>query len=123
MNLLICGDRNWTNKYLIQQKVQELLSSLEKYEETIIVIEGEANGADILGRQVAEELGLKVLKYPADWNRYGKAAGQIRNTQMLIEGKPNIVFAFHNNISQSKGTKDMITKANKAGIIVEIFTE
>jgi hypothetical protein len=72
---------------------------------------------------VAEELGIPVLSFPADWARFGRAAGPIRNQRMLDEGKPTLVLAFHNNIVESKGTKDMVKRARKAGIRVRLFRE
>ena len=56
--------------------------------------------------------------FPADWNRHHKAAGHIRNQQMLTEGKPTLVLAFHNNIMGSKGTRDMIKISMKAEVPV-----
>ncbi|KKN01348.1 hypothetical protein LCGC14_1128740 [marine sediment metagenome] len=47
---------------------------------------------------------------------YGKAAGPIRNKQMLDEGQPHLVLAFHDNIEESTGTKDMVKQAAKRGI-------
>jgi hypothetical protein len=64
-----------------------------------------------------------VYSFPADWETYGKAAGPIRNTQMLTEGNPDMVAAFHNDISKSKGTKNMIVQAKKAGIKVILLTD
>lgn len=115
MRVLICGDRNWTDK-------QKIRSSLSLLPHTEIVIEGEARGADSLGREVAEELGIQVLKFPAQWDKYGRAAGLIRNQQMLDEGKPNLVLAFHSHLNQSKGTADMMKRASKAGIKVILVT-
>ena len=123
MRLLICGDRNWKNKDLIREKVTEFLASLEIHQLPLVIIEGEATGADIMGAQVAQELGIEVNSYPANWVLHHKAAGPIRNSKMLFEGKPDIVFAFHNKIADSKGTKDMVTKAQKVGVPVRIFTE
>jgi hypothetical protein len=144
MRILICGDRKWKNELKIQATVETLLN--ENFNDyfncisNIYVIEGEAPGADTLGRKVAEELGLKVLPFPAPWNdiegkpahqigtrndgsKYWKAAGPYRNQQMLTEGKPDIVLAFHNDIGNSKGTLDMIKRANKAGVEVRIYAE
>jgi len=123
MRLLVCGDRNWTNRELIREKILDLKKSLDEYSESLVIIEGEANGADLMARSVAEELGLQFVPFPADWNRFHKAAGPIRNSQMLIEGQPHQVFAFHNDLAHSRGTKDMVTKAQKVGLPVEIYTE
>jgi hypothetical protein len=88
-----------------------------------VVIEGEAKGADTLARQAAEYFGIPVLAYPANWDRYGAAAGPIRNRQMLMEGCPDAVVAFHNDIQTSKGTKNMIAQALKQGLLVMVYTE
>ena len=60
-----------------------------------------------------------VLAFPADWNKYDNAAGPIRNRQMLTEGKPTMVLAFHYKLLvESKGTKDMVKMALGAGLPV-----
>ena len=61
---------------------------------------------------------MRVLAFPADWDKYHKAAGHIRNQQMLTEGKPTLVLAFHHDLARSKGTKDMVRRALKAGLAV-----
>ena len=71
----------------------------------------------------AEALGIAVESYPAQWHRYGRAAGPIRNLQMLVEGKPDAVLAFNNCIEKSRGTKDMVARATEAGIPTEVIRE
>jgi len=66
-------------------------------------------------------LGIDVKEYQAEWAKYGIAAGPIRNKKMLVEGKPDIVLAFHNNITMSKGTKNMIKVANAMGVLVNLY--
>lgn len=116
--VLICGDRRWVNS----RRVLEQLSKLHSEYPVELVIEGEALGADTCGRLAALELRIPVARYPADWRTHGKAAGPIRNLQMLKEGRPTLVMAFHEDISQSKGTKHMINAARKANISVWLFT-
>jgi len=111
--VLVCGDRNWTNGSLIYGWL-----SKAKERGYGTVIEGEARGADSLARNIAKELEMEVLPFPADWEKFHKAAGPIRNKQMLDEGKPDLVLAFHDNIDISKGTRDMINQAKRAGIKV-----
>lgn len=113
MKALICGDRNWTNIELIRSWIARLQDW--GYD---TIIEGEARGADSIARNEAEKAGMMVLKFPAQWDKYHKSAGPIRNKQMLDEGKPNLVVAFHSNIQNSKGTKNMIEQAKKAGVEV-----
>jgi hypothetical protein len=63
---------------------------------------------------VAREPDRQIKPYPADWDKYGKAAGPIRNKQMLDEGNPEKVIAFR--FKNSRGTQNMINQAEKAGI-------
>jgi len=114
MRVLVCGDRNWTNIHAIWRHLVGLSKDT-------IIIEGEARGVDSLAREVAESLGMKVMPFPADWNKHGRAAGPIRNIQMLKEGKPDLVLAFHPDLEKSKGTKHMVEISKKAGIEVMVF--
>lgn len=107
MRVLVCGDRKWTDPGPIKQKLVEL--GCPAY--VTHLIEGEANGADKLSKQVALELGLpedRILRYPADWDKHGRAAGPIRNREMLKLGNPHVVLAFHERPWDSKGTVDMV---------------
>ena len=119
MRLLICGSRDWTNKEIIKKELLQLLQShvIE------VIIHGGCRGADILAGQAAKELNIPVQEYLADWNTHGKSAGPKRNQKMLDEGKPTFVFAFHDDIDESKGTKDMITRTMKANIPFKVIRE
>lgn len=114
MRVLICGGRNWKDKAMIVAE----LKALNRVE---VVIEGECRGADRLGKSAAIQLNIPVLPCPADWTKYGKSAGSIRNRQMLNEGKPDLVLAFHDNIDESKGTRNMMEIASNDGIEVRLF--
>jgi hypothetical protein len=121
MKILVCGDRNWKNiKIILKVLLKEKKSSKTK----ITVVHGAAKGADTIAGQVALKLKMNVKLYPAQWQLYGRAAGFIRNRQMLDEN-PDIskVIAFHNNISESKGTKDMLKISKKRGITTKLYTE
>ena len=115
MRVLICGDRNWTDRKAIRDFVSGLPFGS-------VVIEGEAKGADSIARDVAGEQGFMVMPFPANWKLYGRAAGPIRNKQMLTEGKPDLVVAFHNDIDSSRGTANMVDQARKAGIETKVMT-
>ena len=67
-----------------------------------------AKGADTLAVQFAELYDIPCLKFPADWARYGKGAGPVRNQLMLDEGKPDLIIAFP--MQSSRGTRDMINR-------------
>jgi hypothetical protein len=119
MKLLFCGDRAWKDAGFILQVMSALKVNLGDF----TVIEGEAKGADSLSRTAALLLELPVEKYPADWAAYGKAAGPIRNKLMLVQGKPTAVFAFHNDLEHSKGTKNMVEMATKANLPVWVSSD
>lgn len=114
MRVLVCGNRNWRDMSVIERELKKLPIDT-------LIIHGAARGADALGGFVADKLGFKVKSFPAKWNIYGKAAGPIRNQQMIDEGKPDFVLAFHENINESRGTKDMVNRARGVGIKVEII--
>ena len=115
MKILICGDRHWSNRASIYKSLVVFRDM------SVTVVHGGAKGADTIGGEAAESLGFKTIVYPADWNKYGRLAGPIRNKQMLDE-QPDIVLAFHDNIEQSKGTKHMVSIARKARIEVVVIT-
>lgn len=115
MRLLICGDRHWKDYDYIYKILQEYSPM------TTVVITGGATGADSIANQIATELKMTTEVYPADWKRYGKSAGPIRNAEMIKKGCPDVVLAFHNNLQLSKGTANMITKAREVNIPVYIF--
>lgn len=109
--VLVCGDRNWTSYVAVH-------SILGIYDEGTVIIHGDCRGADKMAGEVATEYGFEVEAYPALWNKYGPAAGPIRNQQMLDEGKPDSVLVFHADLGSSKGSRDMVKRALAAGIEV-----
>ena len=114
MRVLVTGDRHWKDKGLVHQVLKDLL---REYRITTL-IEGEAPGADLISRKMALSLGVDVAAFPANWTKYGKAAGPVRNQRMLDEGKPDFVVAFHDNLAMSRGTKNMVERAERAGLPV-----
>lgn len=122
MRVLICGDRNWDNEQIIRETLEHLIIL---YGENLILIEGEARGADSISAEMAEDLGMsedRIKRFPAKWKIYGRAAGPIRNKEMLRRGKPDLVIAFNNDIAKSKGTKHMLRIAN-GDVESVLFTE
>jgi hypothetical protein len=114
VRVLVCGSRHYCNYRKIFTRLANMKISL--------IIAGGARGADTLAVRAAKECGFSYAEYPADWERYGKKAGPIRNQQMLDMGKPDFVLAFHDDVESSKGTKDMILRAKKAGIPFEVVS-
>mgnify|MGYP001570460813 CR=1 FL=1 len=115
MRVLVCGSRDWTDPEPILRELRALPPG------EVVVIHGAAQGADTIAGVAARHLQFRVEVYPADWKRYGRAAGPIRNRQMLLVGRPDVVLAFHRDIDASSGTKDMVRQARRAGVPVRVF--
>lgn len=113
VKVVVCGSRFWLNQDIIRKRLLELQSNT-------IVIEGGCGGADLLARNIALDIGLEVVEFPAAWKKYDKAAGPIRNIKML-DTKPSLVIAFHDDLNSSKGTKHIVTEARKRGIETEVI--
>lgn len=109
MRVLICGSRNWTD----EETIENYIKTLPTY---AVVIQGMCKGADMIARCLAKKHGHLVMDYPANWSKYGDAAGPIRNKRMLDKGGPDVVIAFHDHIQESQGTKNMIEQTMKRGI-------
>jgi hypothetical protein len=127
MRVLITGDREWGNYRVYghataQRQVNRLkaiLKNLYDVAPDTILVEGDARGADkIAGAYWKELAGEKqVEEHPANWPKYKKSAGPIRNRFMVAESQRRAeldghhltcAVAFHPNLDKSKGTKDMV---------------
>ena len=113
--ILVCGDRNWRNVELVFKVLNEYWPS--------VVIMGGARGADAIAGRWALEHEMKLEVFPAEWSIYGRGAGPVRNQRMLDEGRPDMVLAFHNDLKNSKGTRDMVNRSHRVGLPVRIVRE
>jgi hypothetical protein len=121
MRLLVCGSRAWTDRPRLWQILDRLVS--QHSDGQVVLIEGDARGADRLAGQLARERGWRLERYPADWTRQGRAAGFRRNARMLQQGRPDLVVAFTvGPLAASRGTADMVRRAQEAGVPVQIIT-
>lgn len=110
MRILVCGGRGYANK-------DQLYKIMSPFADVVdVIIHGAAKGADSLAGEWAEYNWTKVEAFPADWEKFGKRAGPIRNATMLRVGKPDLVIAFPGGT----GTSHMVEISRKAGIEVMI---
>jgi UDP-N-acetylmuramoylalanine-D-glutamate ligase len=115
MRVLVCGGRDYDD----WSKFLDTMDQLPEHDPycDLTIISGGAKGADFMARIWAKYHEQEYVEYPADWKKHGKAAGAIRNQQMLDEGKPDLVVAFPGG----NGTKDMVSRVRKAGIeVIEV---
>ena len=82
--LLIAGSRGYNNYAEMKAKTDYFISNKIKEGYKIHIVSGGARGADALAKQYAIQSGFEYHEFPADWNRYGKSAGYIRNRQIHI---------------------------------------
>ena len=88
---------------------------------SVIIQGGCPTGADLLARKVADEFGIRVETFPADWQQHGRAAGPIRN-QAMADAGADLCLAFPSR-GRSAGTWNMIRRAVAAGIETRINPE
>jgi len=112
--VIIAGSRDFNDYKLLETKVHEILSGIP-IEDTEIV-SGTARGADKLGERLAEQYNLKLTKFPAKWDKYGRSAGYIRNAEMAKYADMCIVFWD----GKSKGSEHMIDLAQKNGLELHV---
>lgn len=116
--IIIAGSRDFNNYELVQQYLGNYLSKLNKQD--VEIISGTARGADKLGELFAERNGISCIKFPAQWDLYGKSAGYRRNAEMASYAADSygVLFAFWDGTS--RGTNHMINLGNKMGLEVHV---
>lgn len=115
MKILICGSRDWTDPHAIYVVLAGAKALADTLEEPLVLVHGAAKGADSLAADMAERLRITALPFPALWDKHGKAAGPIRNQQMLDENEIAVTYAFRLS-GKSNGTDDMVRRSRGAGI-------
>ena len=129
VRVLVTGDRNWRGACAMMDVFEKLPDTLFEalnpewdgmgnsffLPDEILIVQGEARGADTYADVCAQLMGFQGEGYPANWNEYGRAAGPIRNQAMLDTGIDYWI-AFHTDLSNSRGTRDMVDRLQTAGI-------
>lgn len=108
--VIVCGGRDFKDLEIVYQ----ILDFLHSKHHFTKLIQGGASGADYMAKKWAITRLVFMAEYSADWQTHGKAAGVLRNSEMLEKEKPDFVIAFNGG----KGTADMVRKARKAGVEV-----
>ena len=126
IKVLVCGGRTYDDRDYLFKTLDGICLKrgwiLHSQGETswlpdVFIIAGKAKGADTLAVDWAVTNRCYFKEYPADWNKYGRRAGYVRNQQMLDGGKPDVVIAFPGGA----GTAMMKDIARKAGVeVIEI---
>jgi hypothetical protein len=130
VRILVTGSRDWTDRDVV---MNALIDEWEKmgHSRDIVLVHGAARGLDRMAAEIWEGfLGYRCEPHPAKWNLYGKAAGYIRNEEMVGLGA-NACLAFLMPCSQagcnredahfSHGAEGCAALAVSAGIPVRRF--
>ena len=112
MMLLITGTREGVPLQRIQKAFDRLVEAFPDGLE-VTLVHGAARGVDQMCAEEAIRRGWNTEAYPANWTRFGKAAGPIRNQEMVDLG-PDFFIAFP--VPHSRGTRDCIRRAKEAKI-------
>lgn len=123
--VLVTGDRDWDD-------LETVVTVFSEFTPNTVVVHGYANGLDTIADVVARDMQLRVIPCPAHWRHnerkcvevwgpcpvdccevVGRPAGVLRNHMMYDAYHPAVVHGFHNNILNSKGTRDMLKYSMK----------
>lgn len=113
MKTIIAGSRSIkdiSEVYLAVDKIDWLITE---------VVSGRAPGVDRLGEQWANDIGVPVKLFPANWAKFGRGAGHIRNAEMAMYA--DALLALWDGISSGTGNMIDLARAKGLKIYVEII--
>lgn len=124
--ILVTGSRDWPEEkaYVIEKQLFKLIIDLgvRRYEDACVVAGG-ADGVDTWTRHICAREKIPFAEFPAPWDFFRmtlkanpRPAGPIRNGWMIRWMRPDAVLAFHPYLPGSKGTKNCVEQARKAGV-------
>lgn len=118
MRVIVAGSTTWADAEAIRRELAKLPLG-------VIVVHGDAPGADALAGQVAQELGIVVEamnKNEQDYAKYKRGAWKALNERMIASGA-ELVLVFHPDINASHGSKHLVTLARAASVEVQVFVD
>ena len=124
--ILVCGGRDYADSDKVYYTLDSVVDKLGLWHpdypnncvsQDLLIVSGGARGVDTFARYWAEGRGARINEYFPNWSKYGLRAGPLRNAEMLQNEKVDLVVAFPGGA----GTRDMISRAQKARIEVRII--
>ncbi len=116
ISVICAGCRKFNDYHLLAIKLDQFC--IAHKDANVEIVSGTCRGADKLGEQYAKEQNLKCKQFPAEWKKFGRGAGPIRNREMAKYASHLI--AFWDGNKNRSGTWSMIQIATKLGLTVEI---
>ena len=120
IRIIIAGSRNFNDYALLEKALNKYIEDTKINPDEIEIVSGHARGADSLGELFAKNNKLQLTKFPAQWDKYGKSAGFLRNREMANYAlqETGVLFAFWDG--QSRGTNHMINFSREKGLEVHV---
>ena len=107
--VVFCGGREFGDRVGMKGVIKSILVKRP----LLVIIHGDATGADRMAGSIAREMGIPEAKVPAQWGFYKKGAGPVRNRWMM-RLDPELVIAFPGG----RGTANMKKQAEECGVEV-----
>ncbi len=130
--VLVTGSRDWRDNQIIEVILRGLFDVIDGQDGVMNLVHGAAKGADSLADEEAIKINFSnkalrmddivIHREEAWWKTQGKAAGVIRNQRMLDTYPIDVAFAFHEDLENSKGTRDMTMRLAKAEVPTYLIT-
>ncbi len=110
MRLLVCGGHHFEDAEMVHHE----LTALHWRKPISVVVHGSIAGVGIIAEAWARRHGIAVVRYPPNWEFYGKKAEGLRSDFMLTDSRPDFVVAFPGG----RHTADLVQRAINVGLAV-----
>lgn len=117
--ILVTGSRDWTDRQTVWDALAPIARALPADQDLVLVHGGCPTGADAMCDEWARGFGAVIEVHPANWAKHGRAAGPIRNAEMVNAGA-DLALAFIKN--GSRGASHTASLAEAAGIPTKRYT-
>lgn len=108
--VLVTGSRTWPDPGVVRNALE---AARDRWPDLLVVHGACPRGADAIAHAWCLAAGVPVLCWPADWSRYGRAAGMRRNAAMVAAGATVCLAFIHHASRGATGCADL---AERAGI-------
>lgn len=109
IRIIVAGSRTLTNHRLVEDFLLNFAMNIGVKLSEVVIVSGGAKGVDSLGEAIARRHGIELKIFNANWNKYGKSAGPIRNKDMA-EYSTHLLLIWD---GKSKGSANMKKQAER----------